>query len=97
MHFSIGNIVSPNMWLVKTSQVVKPGAKDWRSIYWPRWHSECMDKERVKNWTRKKLFTFIPLWALLCSDGKESFCNAGDLGSATRLGRSSGQGNGNPF
>ena len=29
------------------------------------------------------------------SDGKESACNAGDLGSTTRLGRSSGEGNGN--
>ena len=28
------------------------------------------------------------------SDGKESGCNAGDLGSIPRLGRSSGEGNG---
>ena len=31
------------------------------------------------------------------SDGKESACNAGDLGSITGSGRSSGEGNGNPF
>ena len=31
------------------------------------------------------------------SDGKESVCNAGDLGSIPGLGRSPGEGNGNPF
>ena len=31
------------------------------------------------------------------SDGKESTCNAGDLGSISDLGRSPGEGNGNPL
>ena len=31
------------------------------------------------------------------SDGKESACNAGDLGLIPRLGRSPGVGNSNPF
>ena len=31
------------------------------------------------------------------SDGKESACNAGDLGSISGLGRSPGEGNGNPL
>ena len=31
------------------------------------------------------------------SDGKESSCNAGDMGSIHGLGRSPGEGNGNPF
>ena len=31
------------------------------------------------------------------SDGKASACNAGDLGSITGLGRSPGEGNGNPL
>ena len=31
------------------------------------------------------------------SDGKESACNAGDPGSISRLGRSPGEGNGNPL
>ena len=31
------------------------------------------------------------------SDGKESACNAGDLGSVSGLGRSPGGENGNPF
>ena len=30
-------------------------------------------------------------------DGKEYTCNAGDLGSIPRLGRSPGEGNGNPL
>ena len=31
------------------------------------------------------------------SDGKESACSAGDLGSIPGLGRSPGEGNGNPL
>ena len=31
------------------------------------------------------------------SEGKESTCNAGDSGSIPGLGRSAGEGNGNPF
>ena len=31
------------------------------------------------------------------SDGKETACNAGDLGSIPGLGRSSGEGHGNPL
>ena len=31
------------------------------------------------------------------SDGKESACNAGDPGSISGLGRSPGEGNGNPL
>ena len=31
------------------------------------------------------------------SNSKESTCNAGDLGLIPRLGRSPGEGNGNPF
>ena len=31
------------------------------------------------------------------SDGKESACNAGDLGSVPELGRSPGRGHGNPL
>ena len=40
----------------------------------------------------------IPSFGLPCSsDGKESTCNAGDLGSIPQLGRSHGEGNGNPL
>ena len=48
---------------------------------------------------------FLPLscslrksWGLpCCSAGKESACNAGDPGSSPELGRSHGEGNGNPL
>ena len=45
------------------------------------------------------LLTFLlPLWASLSgSDGEESACNMGDLGSIPGLGRSPGGGNGNPL
>jgi len=33
----------------------------------------------------------------LLLDGKESACNAGNPGSVPQSGRSSGEGNGNPF
>ena len=37
-------------------------------------------------------------WSFPCSSvGKESACNAGDLGSIFGLGRSPGEGNGNPL
>ena len=39
------------------------------------------------------LFEYLPG----CSDGKESVYNAGDLGSIPGLGRSPGEGNGNPL
>ena len=43
----------------------------------------------------------VPAWYLNCfppsSVGKESACNAGDLGSIPGLERSPGEGNGNPL
>ena len=47
-----------------------------------------------------KIVFFIPLGSLGFpggSDGKESACNAGDLGSIPRLGRSPGEGKGYPL
>ena len=44
----------------------------------------------VKHWC-------CPVAPTLASDGKESACNAGDLGSIPGLGRSPGEGNGNPL
>ena len=46
----------------------------------------------AKGWARLSDFD------LPCSsDGKESACNAGDLGSIPGSGKSSGEGNGNPL
>ena len=39
----------------------------------------------------------VALGFLGSSEGKESTCNAGDLGSIPGLGRSPGEGNGNPL
>ena len=40
---------------------------------------------------------FVMLGFLGGSDGKESACNEGDMGSITGLGRSLGEGNGYPL
>ena len=44
-----------------------------------------------------KIFEFLESSFLGDSDGKESDCNAGDLGSIPGLGRSPGVGNGSPL
>ena len=48
-------------------------------------------------WRRDRLPTVIFLGFPSGSHGKESACNAGDLGSIPRLGRSRGGGHGNQF
>ena len=48
-------------------------------------------------WRRDRLPTPVFLGFPGGSDGKESTCNAEDLGSIPWLGRSLGGGNGNPF
>ena len=42
---------------------------------------------------------FVPIYNVFSggSDGKKSACNVGDLGSVPGLGRSPGEGNGNPL
>ena len=61
---------------------------------------------RFIHFTTKQTLSFLKLSnILLCvymgfpggSDGKESACSAGDLGSIPGLGRSLGEGNGNPL
>ena len=42
-------------------------------------------------------YYFYYYWVPGGSDGKESACNAGELGSIPGLGRSLGEGNGNPL
>ena len=46
---------------------------------------------------KKKKHTFTNMGFPGGSDGKESNCNEGDLGSTPGLGRSPGGGNGNPL
>ena len=49
------------------------------------------------HWRRDRLPTLVILGFPSGSDGKESTCNAGDLGSIPGLGRSPGEGHGNPL
>jgi len=53
---------------------------------------------------QRKIFANLTVFLRAClvgfpggSDGKESTCNVGDLVSISRLGRSLGEGCGNPF
>ena len=48
-------------------------------------------------WRRDRLPTPVSLGFLGGSDGRESTCNVGDLGSIPGLGRSPGGGHGNPL
>ena len=48
-------------------------------------------------WRRDKLPTLVFLGFPNDSDGKESACNAGDMGLIPGLGRSPGKGNSNPL
>ena len=52
-------------------------------------------RNRLAEWIQKQE---LNVWFIHGgSDGKESACNAGDLGLIPGLGRSPGEGNGNPF
>ena len=48
-------------------------------------------------WRRDRLPTLVFLGFPFGSDGKEFTCNVGDLSSFSGLGRSPGEGNGNPL
>ena len=52
---------------------------------------------RQSGWRRDRLPTPVFLGFPVGSDGKESTCNARDLGSISGLGRSPGGGQGNPL
>ena len=62
----------------------------WRATV----HGVTKSRTRLSDFT----FTFMANTGFPGgSDGKESACNAGDLGSIPGLGRSSGEGNGYPL
>ena len=63
-------------------------------------YANVCTQERVAGEERVSLFLHVPrrVWGFPCgSDGKESACNAGDLGSIPGLERSPGEGKGNPL
>ena len=56
----------------------------------------CWQRDAVKvchSFSSKEQTSFN----FMAADAKESACNTGDLGSIPGLGRSSGEGNGNPL
>ena len=56
------------------------------------------DNERLDLWGEHRLILTAVIWGFPHSSvGKESTCNAGDLGSIPGLGRSPGEGNANPL
>ena len=64
-----------------------------RGAWWATVHGVIKSRTRLSDWTELKLW-----WDFLVgSDGKASAYNAGDLSSIPGLGRSPGEGNGNPF
>ena len=69
-----------------------------RVIIWSR--NSISSRENWKHMFTQKLIFIAALFIIakkFSSDGKESVCNAGDLGSIPVLGRSSGEGNGYPL
>ena len=55
-----------------------------------------MNIDKFRFWVCLLVFKWRSSW-FLCSDSKESACNAGDLASIPGLGKSLGEGNGNPL
>ena len=64
--------------------------------YCPWGHKESASTERLIR-SLSLLYYSIGLYSPGGSDGKESACSVGDLGSIPESGRSSGEGNGNPL
>ena len=74
----------------------------WKRVAQLRIHLQCRrlwfnSWVRKIPWGRDRLCTPVFLGYPGGSDGKESACNAGDLGSIPGLGWSLGRGDGNPF
>ena len=81
-----------------------PEAKNPKSLVWtqgPDWSGFCLSLHPQVFTTVSvdpQSYMSFPALGFPCgSAGKESACNAGDLGSIPGLGRSSGEGNGNPL
>ena len=68
----------------------------WRMAWWTQWGKETM----VGRLTKKHWHIYTTMCKMGFSggsDGKETACDAGGLGSITRLGRSPGGGHGDPL
>ena len=69
--------------------------QDIKSAHRNPLHSYTLTRRKQKEKLRKQFHS--PLQRKGGSDGKASACNAGDPGSIPGLGRSPGEGNGNPL
>ena len=67
------------------------------SLPWQNRRRQCNSWLRKFPWRRDRLPTPVSLGFPGGSDGKESTCNEGELGSVPGLGRSPGGGHGNPL
>ena len=94
-HFSLSHIGEGNGNPLQCSCLENPrdGGAWWAAVYGV-----------AQSWTRLKRLSSsssssrqVYKGFLHGSDGKESACNAGDQGSISGLGRSPGEGNGNPL
>ena len=90
-----------NPWGRKDSDMTKATEHAPVEIELYKWIWE-MEQQAQRPWGGFMLtlfiYLFLTLWGLIGgSDGKESTCKAGDLGSIPGLGRSPGEGHGNPL
>ena len=82
-------------WVYFSDVMVLPG---FRKLLWIRWAADYQTVTMTFFWSR---FGFGKCFGASCgstgdSEGQESACNAGDLDLILGIGRSSGEGNGNP-
>ena len=90
------NIAQDNngyIWQTQASVVAQLVKKIHLQCRWP-WFYSWIGKD---PWRRDSLPIPVFMGFLGGSDGKESICNVGDLGSIPGLGRSPGGGHGNPL
>ena len=105
------SLVGYSLWGHKESDATEQVTIDW--VTYNKYISQVWDRDAslvglwwgpssrlcliLSSQSRKKATLFSDRASLAGSDGKESACSAGDLGSIPGSGRSSREGNGNPL
>ena len=84
--------------------VFLPGKSTDRGALQATVHGVAKSQTWLSDWTKVNWYTHICVCMYICTyklyiglDSKESACNAGDPGLIPRLGRSPGEGKGNPL
>ena len=83
--------------------VFLPGESQGQGAWWAAIYGVAQSRTRLKRLSSSSSMCLALFWVLKIkdfpggSDGKASAYNAGDPGSIPGLGRSSGEGNGNPI